>query len=93
MLEQTSRSEVQVEPRPVLIYNKVSAVINESKNLNNSGMKNVGQEETMMETPVDKDSKTGNQVWYEYGCVWFYIICVLPFICVLITKIAYNIII
>lgn len=32
-------------------------------------MKNVGQEETMMETPVDKDSKTGNQVWYEYGCV------------------------
>ncbi|PBC30805.1 Protein Daple [Apis cerana cerana] len=69
LLEQTSRSEVQVEPRPVLIYNKVSAVINESKNLNNSGMKNVGQEETMMETPVDKDSKTGNQVWYEYGCV------------------------
>ncbi|XP_006609476.2 girdin [Apis dorsata] len=69
LLEQTSRSEVQVEPRPVLIYNKVSAVINESKNLNNSGMKNVAQEETMMETPVDKDSKTGNQVWYEYGCV------------------------
>ncbi|XP_043789080.1 protein Daple [Apis laboriosa] len=68
LLEQTSRSEVQVEPRPVLIYNKVSAVINESKNLNNSGMKNVAQEE-MMETPVDKDSKTGNQVWYEYGCV------------------------
>ncbi|XP_076749877.1 protein girdin [Xylocopa sonorina] len=69
LLEQTPRSEIQVEPRPVLIYNKVSAVINESKNLNNSGMKDVGQEETMMETPVDKDSKTGNQVWYEYGCV------------------------
>ncbi|XP_050587035.1 protein Daple isoform X2 [Bombus affinis] len=69
LLEQTSRSEVQVEPRPVLIYNKVSAVINESNNLNNSGMKDVGQEETIIETPVDKDSKVGNQVWYEYGCV------------------------
>lgn len=68
-MEQTSRSEVQVEPRPVLIYNKVSAVINESNNLNNSGMKDVGQEETIIETPVDKDSKVGNQVWYEYGCV------------------------
>ncbi|KAK9297248.1 hypothetical protein QLX08_008977 [Tetragonisca angustula] len=69
LLEQTSRSEVQAEPRPVLIYNKVSAVINESKNLNNSEMKDVGQEETVIETPVDKDSKAGNQVWYEYGCV------------------------
>lgn len=68
-MEQTSRSEVQVEPRPVLIYNKVSAVINESNNLNDSGMKDVGQEETIIETPVDKDSKVGNQVWYEYGCV------------------------
>lgn len=68
-MEQTSRSEVQVEPRPVLIYNKVSAVINESNNLNNSGIKDVGQEETIIETPVDKDSKVGNQVWYEYGCV------------------------
>lgn len=69
LLEQTSRSEGQAEPRPVLIYNKVSAVINESKNLNNSEMKDVGQEETVIETPVDKDSKAGNQVWYEYGCV------------------------
>ncbi|KOC65805.1 Girdin [Habropoda laboriosa] len=69
LLEQTPRPEVQAEPRPVLIYNKVSAVINESKNLSNSGIKTVGQEETMMETPVDKDSKAGNQVWYEYGCV------------------------
>ncbi|KAK1117749.1 hypothetical protein K0M31_015690 [Melipona bicolor] len=69
LLEQTSRSEVQAEPRPVLIYNKVSAVINESKNLNNSEMKDVGQEETVIETPMDKDSKAGNQVWYEYGCV------------------------
>lgn len=60
---------MQVEPRPVLIYNKVSAVINESNNLNDSGMKDVGQEETIIETPVDKDSKVGNQVWYEYGCV------------------------
>lgn len=32
-------------------------------------MKDVGQEETIIETPVDKDSKVGNQVWYEYGCV------------------------
>lgn len=35
-------------------------------------MKDVGQEETIIETPVDKDSKVGNQVWYEYGCVWSY---------------------
>nr|XP_012146107.1 PREDICTED: daple-like protein isoform X1 [Megachile rotundata] len=68
LLEQTPRPEVQVEPRPVLIYNKVSAVINESKNLNNSDMKDVGQEE-IVETPVDKDTKAGNPVWYEYGCV------------------------
>ena len=69
LMEPTPRSEVQVEPRPVLIYNKVSAVINESKNMNNSGMKDVGQEETIIETPMDKDPKAGSPVWYEYGCV------------------------
>ncbi|XP_076244739.1 protein girdin [Calliopsis andreniformis] len=69
LMEQTPRSEVQVEPRPVLIYNKVSAVINESKNMNNSGMKDVGQEEQIVETPMEKDPKAGSPVWYEYGCV------------------------
>lgn len=69
LMEPTPRSEVQAEPRPVLIYNKVSAVINESKNMNNSGMKDVGQEETIIETPMDKDPKAGSPVWYEYGCV------------------------
>ncbi|XP_076181137.1 protein girdin isoform X1 [Ptiloglossa arizonensis] len=69
LMEQTPRSEIQVEPRPVLIYNKVSAVINESKNINNSGMKDVGQAETIMETPIEKDPKAGSPVWYEYGCV------------------------
>ncbi|XP_076638848.1 protein girdin isoform X2 [Colletes latitarsis] len=69
LLEQTPRPEVQAEPRPVLIYNKVSAVINESKNINNSGIKDVEQTETIMEPPMEKDPKAGSPVWYEYGCV------------------------
>ncbi|XP_054016628.1 girdin isoform X2 [Hylaeus anthracinus] len=70
LMEQTPRPEVQVEPRPVLIYNKVSAVINESKNISNSGMKDVEQAETIMEKdPMEKDPKAGSPVWYEYGCV------------------------
>ncbi|XP_043261391.1 girdin isoform X1 [Colletes gigas] len=69
LLEQNPRPEVQAEPRPVLIYNKVSAVINESKNINNSGIKDVEQTETIMEPPMEKDPKAGSPVWYEYGCV------------------------
>ncbi|XP_076661314.1 protein girdin [Halictus rubicundus] len=68
LMDESPRPEVQVEPRPVLIYNKVSAVINESKNMN-SEMKEVGQEETIMDPPIDKDPKAGSPVWYEYGCV------------------------
>ncbi|XP_015438063.1 PREDICTED: girdin isoform X1 [Dufourea novaeangliae] len=69
LTDEPPRPEVQAEPRPVLIYNKVSAVINESKNMNSSEMKEVGQEEAIMETPMDKDPKAGSPVWYEYGCV------------------------
>ncbi|KAG7203145.1 hypothetical protein KM043_010265 [Ampulex compressa] len=68
-MEPNSRPEPPAESRPFLIYNKVSAVINESKNINNSGTKETAQDETMMETPTDKDSKTGSSIWYEYGCV------------------------
>ncbi|XP_011496229.1 PREDICTED: protein Daple [Ceratosolen solmsi marchali] len=60
------------ESRPLLIYNKVSAVINDSmattsttpkKNLDDS--KNID----LVDVSNDKDRKTANSVWYEYGCV------------------------
>lgn len=68
-MEQNPRSEVQVETRPLLIYNKLSAVINETKNMNNSGVKDVAPEPGLVDTPTDKDPKAGSPVWYEYGCV------------------------
>lgn len=67
-VETNVKSETQVEPRPFLIYNKVSAVINESKNVN-SPMKDATRDEVLAEAPVDKEPKTGSPIWYEYGCV------------------------
>jgi len=61
--------EAQVESRPFLIYNKVSAVINESKNIGSSPMKDAAQNETIAEPPAEKEPKTGSPIWYEYGCV------------------------
>ncbi|XP_008543968.1 girdin isoform X2 [Microplitis demolitor] len=68
----TSRTEVRpVESRPFLIYNKISAVINEPKNT--IAPENSGQNDEITDTtiPVNKDgnSKVGNSIWYEYGCV------------------------
>ncbi|XP_016840848.1 daple-like protein [Nasonia vitripennis] len=63
------------EPRPLLIYNKVSAVINDSttttatplakKSMDDSK----SSEKDLVEASNDKDRKTANSVWYEYGCV------------------------
>ncbi|XP_020278757.1 protein Daple isoform X2 [Pseudomyrmex gracilis] len=66
-VETNLKPEPQVEPRPFLIYNKVSAVINESKHIPNTPTKEV-QDEALTETPADKEPKTGS-IWYEYGCV------------------------
>ncbi|XP_047355812.1 protein Daple [Vespa velutina] len=68
-LDQNLRTESQTEARPFLIYNKVSAVINESKNINSGTPKDMVQDEGLTETPTDKDPKTGCPIWYEYGCV------------------------
>ncbi|XP_015585133.1 girdin [Cephus cinctus] len=68
-VEQSGRAEQQSEARPFLIYNKVSAVINESKNLSTTGVKDPEHDEVLVDTPSDKDPKTGSSVWYEYGCV------------------------
>lgn len=68
-METNLKPETQVEPRPFLIYNKVSAVINESKNIGSSPMKDVAQDEALTEPPADKEPKTGSPIWYEYGCV------------------------
>lgn len=68
-METNLKPETQVESRPFLIYNKVSAVINESKNIGSSPMKNAAQDEALTEPPADKEPKTGSPIWYEYGCV------------------------
>ena len=60
------------EPRSLLIYNKVSAVINDSSTTtaastpkrNPDDSKNIDKDESS-----EKDRKTANSVWYEYGCV------------------------
>ncbi|RLU18432.1 hypothetical protein DMN91_008789 [Ooceraea biroi] len=67
-MESNLKPEAQVESRPFLIYNKVSAVINESKNIG-STMKDAAQDEALAEPPADKEPKTGSPIWYEYGCV------------------------
>ncbi|XP_051166692.1 girdin [Leptopilina boulardi] len=64
--EQNSRVETPNESRPFLIYNRVSAVINDSSNINNSGQ-NSTQEESLVDSPPRKDK--ASPVWYEYGCV------------------------
>ncbi|KAK0181253.1 hypothetical protein PV327_003551 [Microctonus hyperodae] len=69
-----SRNEVKSESlsRPFLIYNKVSAVINESKGLTTTAaLDDSGQNEELVggESPPMKESKVGNSIWYEYGCV------------------------
>lgn len=63
-----SRNEVKNEPRPFLIYNKVSAVINESKSVTTPVDDKTPNEELDESLPA-KESKVGNSVWYEYGCV------------------------
>jgi len=68
-IESDLKPEAQVESRPFLIYNKVSAVINESKNIGNSPMKDAAQDEAIAEPPAEKEPKTGSPIWYEYGCV------------------------
>ncbi|XP_012226030.1 girdin [Linepithema humile] len=68
-IETNLKPEGQVESRPFLIYNKVSAVINESKNVSNSPMKDATQDEVLTEPAADKEPKTGSPIWYEYGCV------------------------
>ncbi|KAI4487161.1 PREDICTED: girdin isoform X1 [Polistes canadensis] len=69
-LDQNLRTETQTEARPFLIYNKVSAVINESKNINSPTTKDIVQDEGLTETPTNKeDIRTGCPIWYEYGCV------------------------
>ncbi|XP_029659721.1 protein Daple isoform X2 [Formica exsecta] len=68
-METNTKSETQVESRPFLIYNKVSAVINESKNVSSNSMKDAARDEVLAEAPVDKEPKTGSPIWYEYGCV------------------------
>ncbi|XP_011637512.1 girdin isoform X2 [Pogonomyrmex barbatus] len=68
-METNLKPETQVESRPFLIYNKVSAVINESKNVGSNPMKDATQDEAFTEPPTDKEPKTGSPIWYEYGCV------------------------
>jgi len=68
-METNLKPETQIESRPFLIYNKVSAVINESKNIDSSPMKDAAQDEALTESPADKEPKTGSPIWYEYGCV------------------------
>ncbi|XP_029659720.1 protein Daple isoform X1 [Formica exsecta] len=61
-METNTKSETQVESRPFLIYNKVSAVINESKNVSSNSMKDAARDEVLAEAPVDKEPKTGSPI-------------------------------
>ncbi|KAG8041958.1 hypothetical protein G9C98_007262 [Cotesia typhae] len=68
----TSRTEARPgESRPFLIYNKISAVINEPKNTIVAENSTPNDEIPDITIPVNKDgnSKVGNSIWYEYGCV------------------------
>lgn len=65
---QSSRPIQDQTPRSVLIYNKVSAVINESQSLT-TPVDEHPQNEEISEPLTAKDQKVGNSVWYEYGCV------------------------
>ncbi|XP_043277074.1 girdin isoform X2 [Venturia canescens] len=68
--EQSPRLEIPpCEPRPFLIYNKVSAVINESKNMSTGVKEETRNDEIPAEPQTVKEPKTRNPVWYEYGCV------------------------
>ncbi|XP_012258487.2 girdin isoform X3 [Athalia rosae] len=65
----TPESEEQNIKHPVLIYNKVSATINESRNISTSEKDIPNNEEGVtVERSSEKDVKAGS-VWYEYGCV------------------------
>lgn len=68
-VEQNLKPEMLVDSRPFLIYNKVSAVINESKSVGGNPVKDATQDEVLTEPPTDKEPKTGSPIWYEYGCV------------------------
>ncbi|KAJ8673993.1 hypothetical protein QAD02_005255 [Eretmocerus hayati] len=70
--QQQAQQQVPLEARPYLIYNKVSAVINDTTTLTtmpvtNNETKNIDTSPDV--TGSDKDRKTANSVWYEYGCV------------------------
>ncbi|XP_034943771.1 girdin [Chelonus insularis] len=62
------RNEVKSEARPFLIYNKVSAVINDTKTTNTPVQETTHNNDIGESLPT-KDSKVGNSIWYEYGCV------------------------
>lgn len=65
--------------RPLLIYNKVSAVINDTSTIttttgNPLTKKNIDEslrnlDKDLLDSSNEKDRKTANSVWYEYGCV------------------------
>ncbi|XP_015121094.1 protein Daple [Diachasma alloeum] len=65
---QSNRPTQDQTPRSVLIYNKVSAVINETQSLTTPVNEQLPNEEIGEPLPA-KDPKVGNSVWYEYGCV------------------------
>ncbi|XP_011298631.1 girdin [Fopius arisanus] len=65
---QSGRQNQDQAARSVLIYNKVSAVINETQNLTTPVDEQLPNEE-IGEPLTAKDPKVGNSVWYEYGCV------------------------
>ncbi|XP_066586200.1 girdin [Prorops nasuta] len=68
-IDPNSTAELPTESRPFLIYNKVSAVINESKNITSTPVKDVEPDEMLLDSSAEKAPKTGSPVWYEYGCV------------------------
>lgn len=65
--DKSTHPEEQTQTRPFLIYNKISAVINETTTLSPVEEPNTPQD--IGEPHTAKDSKVGNSVWYEYGCV------------------------
>ncbi|XP_014205802.1 protein Daple [Copidosoma floridanum] len=72
---QSQTTQSHSEPRPLLIYNKVSAVINDTSTITTTPVSKKSMddpknlEKDLLDSSNEKDRKTANSVWYEYGCV------------------------
>lgn len=57
---------------PLLVYNRISTVINEVPRNPNAQSVNVNEESNTRDAPTERkknENSKDNAIWYEYGCV------------------------